>query len=193
MNIFVTDKDPKISAKNLDDKRVINMIRESAQMLCTALDYYDVFDKVKATSLKVKKRDNKVVLCKNKTVLLRYIPDSLTKACQPTHINHPCNVWARKTYENWTWLWNHAWALCQEYTSRYDGKHHKYENLLKQLIFFSHHLPKGELTPFVNCTRNKEKQIDYTSTKDVFLAYKLYLADRWDSDKREPTWYRAVR
>ena len=37
MNIFVTDDDPRISAINLDDKRVIKMILESAQMLCTAL------------------------------------------------------------------------------------------------------------------------------------------------------------
>lgn len=37
MNIFVTDNDPRISAMNLDDKRVIKMVLESAQMLCTAL------------------------------------------------------------------------------------------------------------------------------------------------------------
>lgn len=39
MNIFVTDEDPKISAQNLDDKRVVKMILESAQMLCTALHH----------------------------------------------------------------------------------------------------------------------------------------------------------
>lgn len=37
MNIFHTDNDPRISAINLDDKRVIKMTLESAQMLCTAL------------------------------------------------------------------------------------------------------------------------------------------------------------
>lgn len=37
MNIFVTDKSPHISAANLDDKRVIKMILESAQMLSTAM------------------------------------------------------------------------------------------------------------------------------------------------------------
>jgi hypothetical protein len=37
VNIFITDIDPVISAQNLDDKRVIKMILESAQMLCTAL------------------------------------------------------------------------------------------------------------------------------------------------------------
>ena len=37
MNIFFTDEDPVVAAQNLDDKRVIKMILESAQMLCTAL------------------------------------------------------------------------------------------------------------------------------------------------------------
>ena len=37
MNIFATDIDPVVSAKALDTKRVIKMVLESAQMLCTAL------------------------------------------------------------------------------------------------------------------------------------------------------------
>lgn len=37
MNIFVTDHDPQKSAQALDDKRVIKMILESAQMLSTAM------------------------------------------------------------------------------------------------------------------------------------------------------------
>jgi hypothetical protein len=36
MNIFITDKSPCKSAENLDDKRVVKMILESAQMLSTA-------------------------------------------------------------------------------------------------------------------------------------------------------------
>lgn len=37
MNIFVTDKSYEISAQNLDDKRVVKMILESAQLLSTAI------------------------------------------------------------------------------------------------------------------------------------------------------------
>lgn len=40
MNIFVTNSDPRISAKNLDDKRVIKMINESVQLLVTALHHH---------------------------------------------------------------------------------------------------------------------------------------------------------
>lgn len=38
MNIFVTNQDPQQCAFALDDKRVVKMVLESAQMLCTALD-----------------------------------------------------------------------------------------------------------------------------------------------------------
>ena len=38
--------------------------------------------------------------------------------------NHPCTIWARESQENYEWLLNHAYAMCQEYTRRY-GKVHK--------------------------------------------------------------------
>ena len=38
MNIFVTHLDPVKCAQNLDDKRVIKMILESAQMLSTSIN-----------------------------------------------------------------------------------------------------------------------------------------------------------
>ena len=36
MNIFLTDPCPRISAQNLDDKRVVKMVLETAQMLAAA-------------------------------------------------------------------------------------------------------------------------------------------------------------
>jgi hypothetical protein len=32
------------------------------------------------------------------------------------------------------------------------------------------------------------KGIDYTHMEDVFIAYQLYLNDRWNNDKKEPIW-----
>ena len=49
MNIFVTDSDPIKSAQFLDNKRVIKMILESAQMLSTALHFYGVEAPYKST------------------------------------------------------------------------------------------------------------------------------------------------
>lgn len=39
MNIFVLDENPKIAASYHNDKHVIKMILESAQMLCTAINF----------------------------------------------------------------------------------------------------------------------------------------------------------
>ena len=38
INIFVTDPDPHVCARNLDDSRVIKQMLESVQMLCTVAD-----------------------------------------------------------------------------------------------------------------------------------------------------------
>jgi hypothetical protein len=38
MNIFITNEDPEVCAQNLDDKRVIKMVLESAQMLSTTMN-----------------------------------------------------------------------------------------------------------------------------------------------------------
>ena len=61
-----------------------------------------------------------------------------------------------------------------------------------QLIFehrHKHPVLSYSMSPFPNCTRNKELGIDYRSNPNVFLAYQMYLNDRWDNDKRKPTWY----
>lgn len=40
-----------------------------------------------------------------------------------THRNHPCSIWARKSKENFIWLIEHGFALCKEYTYRYEREH----------------------------------------------------------------------
>lgn len=51
MNIFVTDQNPEISAKNLDDKRVVKMILESTQLLMTALNSQGIETPYKKTHI----------------------------------------------------------------------------------------------------------------------------------------------
>lgn len=40
MNIFVTNQNPELAAKALDDKRIVKMVLESAQMLSTAINMH---------------------------------------------------------------------------------------------------------------------------------------------------------
>jgi hypothetical protein len=157
MNIFVTDSCPVRSAEYLDDKRVIKMVLETTQILCTALNHYG-----------------------------EDVP------YKPTHVNHPSNVWARYSRENWLWLWQHGKALSREYTNRY-GKVHKCDSILDDLYLKQDVIPSKTLTKHSNNAKRSDMGVDYTNINDVFLAYRLYLDDRWATDKRPPTWHKQVR
>lgn len=160
MNIFVSDPDPVISAKNLDDKRVNKMILESAQMLCTALHEHGA------------------------SHLAKY---------KATHKNHPCNIWARQTQDNYWWLFRHFKALSDEYTFRTGKTHKSYKDCSKDLVFGLNFVPVGNLTPFPNCAARQDMNINYKHLSDVHEAYRLYLIDRWANDKLKPKWTKRHR
>lgn len=153
MNIFVTDIDPVQSAKFLDDRRVVKMCLETAQMLCTA-----------TWSL------------------------NIGAEYRPTHPNHPCNIWVRRSKQNFLWLYHHGIALCKEYTARY-GKVHKSQSVIENLLYVADYLPNTGMTPFANCAANKQHGIDYKSEPIVYVAYQKYLNDRWELTDKNPTYY----
>lgn len=101
--------------------------------------------------------------------------------------NHPSNIWTRATQGNYKWLLEHFRALCDEYTRRF-GKTHASSALLPAFEQGVSLIPEGEKMPFSNNARNLTKGVDFTHESDVTLAYQLYLAERWESDKREPKW-----
>jgi len=146
MNIFVTDSCPIKSANNLDNKRLIKMVLESAQLLSTAM-----------------------------TVL----GDSRAPY-KPTHVNHPCSVWARASKGNYNWLLSHFVALCSVYTERY-GKIHKCADFIDLFSEVSVGFPVEEFLPFVNCSLFKEEH-------DVILAYRKTMEAKWQADKKAPAW-----
>ena len=154
MNIFVTSNSPGLSASNLDDKRVVKMVLESTQLLCTAINEFG-----------------------GKTPY------------RSTHKNHSATKWVMESKENWLWLHEHAVALCLEYTYIY-GKQHKCQAIIDEVTHSKQFnlLPVIPITPFVNCTANKIKNISYKHISNTLLAYRLYLIDRWNTDVKPPTW-----
>lgn len=109
MNIFYLDEDPKLAAQSLCDKHVIKMVLESSQLLCTAHHYFDS-DPRPSTHEHI-------------------------KFYKKTHLNHPCGVWTRKCLANYNWLAQHALALCNEYTYRYN-KVHKSQDIITLCSLF---------------------------------------------------------
>lgn len=148
MNIFMTSKCPIESAWYLDDKRVVKMVLESTQLLCTALNLNGIKTPYKST-----------------------------------HSNHPCTKWVMESNQNWRWVHDHAVALCAEYRKRYD-KTHACLKVLDEIKNMGVHLPDAGLTEFEGCTGK------YDNTNlPITLKYKMLLSDKWNEDKREPTWY----
>lgn len=168
MNIFVTDRDPKISAMNLDTSRCNKMIIESASLLANAIAHYGGTEQdlpiSKASGMPFK-----------------------TKAWQ----NHPACTWVKQSSSNYEWLYNHMVSLIDELAFRRDTIHSMISNLeiLKDGIKF---IPQGELTAFANCT--PYKQIENTiDAYRMTMAYKWEHDGKiptWDKRDR-PIWYNS--
>jgi hypothetical protein len=150
MQIFATNIDPVVCAKNLDNRRVNKMIIESAQMLSLAVVSHTGIDPVQSGLYRI------------------------------THTNHPCAIWARQSQSNFAWLHLHGLALLEEYSNRYDKpyENHKCFPVYQRLFSHSNSIPEGSLTPHPNCARNTTLGIDFTHIPDTFQAYRLYLAAR---------------
>lgn len=87
---------------------------------------------------------------------------------RPTHINHPCVLWAEKSQENWEWLCNLARALNEEYKFRFDKliNHKSYDVILT--------LPSPDL-PRIGLTERPQTMPDeYKVPGDPVAAYRHY-------------------
>ena len=114
MNIFYLHNNIHECAKMHNDKHVVKMILEYAQLLSTA---HRFLDGIQVVGLSKSGR-------KQTRYELSDARDSILYSS--THINHPSAIWVRKSPENYLWLANMLVALCEEYTYRY-GKTHKVE------------------------------------------------------------------
>lgn len=147
MNIFYTGKCPYVCAQNLDDKRVVKMVLETAQLLSTAIH---AAGNAKYTTYK------------------------------PTHVNHPCSIWARESSENYAWLLHHFYALLGEYEYRYN-RLHACARLVSELRDGYIYMPVKTMTPHAVCTPNVEKSTPVET-------YREYMRLKWANDKRIPQW-----
>lgn len=156
MNIFLTDADPVKCAQALDDLRLNKMILETGQMMCTAYRHWH------------KHMD---------------MPETFTDIYKPTHQNHPCNVWLRKSFDNYLWGFEHFDALCQEKQWRTGKVHLTYEKLIDKL------LP-------INMDGSEHGVIDFSFDcsntilpgANVYAKYRVCLINKWNADKRPPIW-----
>ena len=156
MNIFVTDRCPVQSARNLPDKHIVKMPLETCQMLAIIFSdwYYGVG--------KLYKSDG-----------------TPYRTSHGAFRNHPCTQWAAANQYNLAWLIKHGYALCQEYTLRY-GKVHTCLDVISQAESIYHKsFPNDFLSQayrkVTEFTRAMPESIKFDTTIDTITAYKQYL------------------
>jgi hypothetical protein len=174
MNIFVTDRDPALSATSLPDKHVVKMPLESCQMLSIVYSkwYYDWGS-----------------LCKKDGTNYRTEHGAFR--------NHPCTQWVSKSVYNTAWLIAHGKALCAEYTYRYGKDHSCLKTIVQaEQLFMARTCRKITChTEVDNFTRAMPDVYKLNETIDTPTAYKLYIASKpWVKDNylrkpdRKPKW-----
>ncbi len=139
------------------DRHVVKMILESAQLLSTAhrlIDGREVAGKSK-TGRNVK----------------RWVLDDAREGIlyKATHVNHPSAVWCRNSIENYNWLVEHFFALCNEYTYRY-GKTHKCSGELGYML----QSPPKNLTNYDMTTMPSAMAKEYVISEDPIINYRNY-------------------
>lgn len=76
--------------------------------------------------------------------------DNIPIQYKPTHVKHPCVLWAAKSIENFRWLVYHGLGLADEYNFRYK-KIHKSSNVILDCGNLDYIIPAGGLTEFEQC------------------------------------------
>ena len=174
MNIFYLSQDPNEAALMLCDKHVGKLLLEGVQMLSTA---HRVLDGTKVELYGPPRK---------KTV---YSLEDRVRDCtlyKAAHVNHPCSVWVRTTYENYHWLYRHCLTLSEEFKYRF-GKVHKSSTLLNILEYAPNMIKAGPLT--VPALAMPELY----RTNDPVYSYRLYYIKekskiaKWERGRKPPS------
>lgn len=177
MNAFILSSDPIEAAQMLDDKRALKLVLEEAQILSTAHRVLDGFP-----VNEFGKDENRVVVRYHLKDL--YLDKVLCKSAYP---NHPLNLWARESSENYLWIYKYFCTLLNEFKFRY--KHpHSFEKYIDILNKLPKNIPIKEQTPFAQCMPEKYKNIDAViAYRNYFIGEKLSTA-KWNKGREKPEW-----
>ena len=161
MNIFVLDTDPNKCAIYHNDKHVVKMILETAQLLCGVHHMTDQANDLVSDQ----------------------VPYKLS------HKNHPCSIWARQCLENYIWLCDLGMELCKEYTHRY-GKTHKSQAVIEWCMTNLPNLPElGDLTPFAKAMPDECKTDDVVESYRRYYIMEKKDFCNW-KNRPIPNWFK---
>jgi len=146
MNIFALDENPRLAAEYHNDRHVVKMILETAQMLSTA-------HRLKGNEQQTNN-------------------ENIYKKAYP---NHPCTIWVRETSENYIWALQLFIALNQEYEYRFK-KTHASLKLLPDFMKLPANLVLAPRTPFAQAMPDYCKHADsITAYRQYYFVEKGHL------------------
>ena len=189
MNIFALSRNPVEAAQQMIDKHIIKMPTETCQMLHTNILYMQY---VKEHGEEPQLKDLKAFHLATESNLMK-----------PAMLNHPSTIWARQTYANWNWLYEHGLALCDEYTYRYEKKHGTLDRILDCIpyfdVVFEHNFSKKRLQPVSIAMDDQYRipnQMEIPNWEHVIESYRhYYLEGKWRiaewRKNRRPEWFPA--
>lgn len=106
---------------------------------------------------------------------------------KPSHMKHPCTIWASVSMDNYEWLLSHGFALCEEYARRY-GKRHKTQDVLEWLDANRPQIPRIGLTPFAQAMPDEFKHHDAVEAyRNYYIGAKSKIAV-WNHSTK-PSWW----
>ena len=90
---------------------------------------------------------------------------------KPTHINHPCTLWAAHSQMNFRWLCAHGLALCGEYIMRFN-KCHASTKVIIAAGDCTGDIPQRSSLTHVACMPDEFK------SDDVYASYRRYVKSK---------------
>jgi hypothetical protein len=169
VNIFVLHENAREAARAQCDKHVPKMFLESLQLLCNAVP-----DDVRSSGAGL--REGRGLF-------------------RPTHQNHPCTLWVKRSGANWYWLLQHAQELCTEYTLRF-GRIHASTEVLNFLGLYKHNIrvalpePFGARTPFVRAMPEEYREEDPVNSYRWYYRCAKTFA-KYERGRAAPIWWEA--
>lgn len=146
-------------------------------------------DPLEAARFQCDKHISKMVL-ESTQMLCLGLPQHLSPY-KHAYQHHPCSKWALASSANYDWLLNHAMALSNEYTHRYE-RTHSCASILdtirvyrKKYQVFTNH----ELTPFAQAMPDQYKGLDTVQAyRNYYRGDKAYFA-KWNKGREAPEWW----
>lgn len=109
-----------------------------------------------------------------------FVLDGVQVGYKPTHQNHPCAIWCRKTSDNYFWLYKHFEALLTEFIFR-TGKIHKSSEQLQALYYLPKNIRADGQTPFSLCMPEEFARLGLFDQTKAYQAYLNVKFAEWRS------------